>query len=75
MRRTGASSRNSRCAVPADEVALFAVKSPGSIERVRRQRSIEDLLETAVQQVRGLTGFDRVMACRFRPDEAGEACI
>ncbi|MFC5459097.1 ATP-binding protein [Massilia niabensis] len=59
-------------AVPADEVALFAVKAHSSIERVRRQRSIEGLLETAVRQVREFTGFDRVMAYRFRPDESGD---
>lgn len=59
-------------AVPADEVALFAVKAHSSIERVRRQRNIEALLETAVRQVRAFTGFDRVMAYRFRPDESGD---
>ena len=59
-------------AVPADEVALFAVKAHSSIERVRRQRNIDTLLETAVRQVREFTGFDRVMAYRFRPDESGD---
>lgn len=58
--------------VPADEVALFAVRAHSSIERVRRQRSIEGLLETAVRQVRDFTGFDRVMAYRFREDESGD---
>jgi len=59
-------------AVAADEVALFAVKAHSSIERVRRQRSIEGLLETAVRQVREFTGFDRVMAYRFRLDDSGD---
>ena len=59
-------------AVPANEVALFAVKAHSSIERVRRQRTVEGLLETAVRQVREFTGFDRVMAYRFRPDESGD---
>ena len=58
--------------VPADEVALFAVRAHSSIERVRRQRSIEGLLETAVRQVRDFTGFDRVMAYRFREDDSGD---
>lgn len=58
--------------VPADTVALFAVKAHSSIERVRRQRSIEGLLETAVRQVREFTGFDRVMAYRFREDDSGD---
>ena len=58
--------------VPADTVALFAVKAHSSIERVRRQRSIEGLLETAVRQVREFTGFDRVMAYVFREDDSGD---
>jgi len=58
--------------VPADAVALFAVKAHGSIERVRRQKSIDALLETAVRQVREFTGFDRVMAYRFREDDSGD---
>ncbi len=58
--------------VPADTVALFAVKAHSSIERVRRQRNIEGLLETAVRQVREFTGFDRVMAYRFREDDSGD---
>ena len=58
--------------VAADTVALFAVKAHSSIERVRRQKSIESLLETAVRQVREFTGFDRVMAYRFREDDSGD---
>lgn len=58
--------------VPADAVALFAVKAHSSIERVRRQKSIDTLLETAVRQVREFTGFDRVMAYRFREDDSGD---
>ncbi len=58
--------------VPADTVALFAVKAHSSIERVRRQKSIDTLLETAVRQVREFTGFDRVMAYRFREDDSGD---
>ncbi|THC40797.1 ATP-binding protein [Massilia sp. Mn16-1_5] len=58
--------------VPADTVAMFAVKAHSSIERVRRQKSIEALLETAVRQVREFTGFDRVMAYRFREDDSGD---
>jgi two-component system, chemotaxis family, sensor kinase Cph1 len=58
--------------VAADTVALFAVKAHSSIERVRRQKSIESLLDTAVRQVREFTGFDRVMAYRFREDDSGD---
>ncbi|UVW30208.1 ATP-binding protein [Massilia sp. H6] len=58
--------------VASNEVALFAVKAHGSIERLRRQKSIDALLTSAVQQVREFTGFDRVMAYRFRADDSGE---
>ncbi|MFY3133118.1 ATP-binding protein [Achromobacter ruhlandii] len=43
-----------------------------SIERVRAQRDIAGLLERAVQEVQRATGFDRVMAYRFHPDDSGE---
>jgi chemotaxis family two-component system sensor kinase Cph1 len=55
-----------------DEVALFAIKAHTSIDRLRRQKSIGGLLETAVRQVRDFTGFDRVMAYRFRTDDSGD---
>jgi len=55
-----------------DAVALFAIKAHSSIERLRRQKSIDGLLRAAVRQVRDFTGFDRVMAYRFRPDDSGE---
>ncbi len=64
--------------VSTDEVALFAIKAHNSIDRLRRQKTIDGLLETAVRQVRDFTGFDRVMAYRFRSDDSGdvvaEAC-
>src|SRR5205085_10333452 len=43
-----------------------------SIDRLRRQKTVEALLETAVRQVREFTGFDRVMAYRFRADDSGD---
>ncbi len=58
--------------VGADEVARFAVKAHASIDRLRRQKTIEGLLASAVDQIREFTGFDRVMAYRFRPDESGD---
>ena len=58
--------------VPSSEVALFAVKAHGSIDRLRRQKTIDGLLASAVQQVREFTGFDRVMAYRFRADDSGD---
>jgi len=58
--------------VEAEEVVLFAVKAHGSIDRLRRQKTIEGLLSSAVDQIREFTGFDRVMAYRFRPDDSGD---
>jgi light-regulated signal transduction histidine kinase (bacteriophytochrome) len=58
--------------VGADEVALFAVKAHASIDRLRRQKTVEGLLSSAVDQIREFTGFDRVMAYRFRPDDSGD---
>lgn len=56
----------------SDEVASFALKAHRMIDLLRRQRSVDGLLAQAVEQVRQLTGFDRVMAYRFRADESGE---
>ena len=58
--------------VATDTVAQFAIKAHGSIDRLRRQKTVEALLETAVRQVREFTGFDRVMAYRFRSDDSGD---
>ncbi len=58
--------------VAADTVAQFAIKAHSSIDRLRRQKSVDALLDTAVRQVREFTGFDRVMAYRFRPDDSGD---
>lgn len=56
----------------ADEISQFAIKAHGSIDRLRRQKTIDGLLGAAVRQVREFTGFDRVMAYRFRPDDSGD---
>jgi light-regulated signal transduction histidine kinase (bacteriophytochrome) len=58
--------------VSTDTVAQFAIKAHGSIDRLRRQKTIDGLLDTAVRQVREFTGFDRVMAYRFRSDDSGD---
>jgi len=59
---------------PAGEDALagFAIKAHRAIDKLKRQPSISALLDMAVQSVRQLTGFDRVMAYRFRHDDSGE---
>ena len=56
----------------SEEVSRFAIKAHGLIDRLRRQKTIDALLASAVQQVREFTGFDRVMAYRFRVDDSGD---
>ena len=55
-----------------DEVAAFALKAHRAIDRMKRQKSLPALLQMTVEQVRAITGIDRVMAYRFRHDESGE---
>lgn len=55
-----------------DSVATFALKAHTAIERLKRQKSVPALLKAAVDQIRLITGFDRVMAYRFRHDDSGE---
>ena len=61
-----------------DAVAGFALKAHRAMERIKRQHSLQSLLDFAVHAVRELTGFDRVLAYRFRHDDSGdvvaEAC-
>ena len=56
----------------ADVVADFALKAHRAMERIKRQHSLRSLLDFAVHAVRQLTGFDRVMAYRFRHDDSGD---
>ncbi|HEU4775274.1 MAG TPA: ATP-binding protein [Telluria sp.] len=56
----------------SEVVSSFALKAHAGIERLKRQKSIIALLQTAVDQVRESTGFDRVMAYRFRHDDSGD---
>jgi len=56
----------------ADSVATFALKAHSAIDRLKRQKSVAALLKAVVDQVRLITGFDRVMAYRFRHDDSGE---
>ncbi|HYP83568.1 ATP-binding protein [Variovorax sp.] len=50
----------------------FALAAHRAMGRLKRQADIEGLLRVAVSAVRELTGFDRVMAYRFRHDDSGE---
>jgi light-regulated signal transduction histidine kinase (bacteriophytochrome) len=58
--------------VPSDAVAAFALKAHAAIDRLKRQKSIDALLQLATEQVRAITGFDRVMAYRFQQDDSGD---
>jgi light-regulated signal transduction histidine kinase (bacteriophytochrome) len=61
-----------RRTISMDTIAAFALKAHSAIERLKRQKSIDSLLQLAVDQIRNLSGFDRVMAYHFRPDESGD---
>lgn len=52
--------------------AAFAVKAHRGMDRLRRQRTIQSLLEVAVQELQERNGFDRVTAYRFGHDGSGE---
>lgn len=56
----------------AADAAAFALKAHRALDRLRRSRTLDDLLDTAAAEVRALTGFDRVMAYRFRHDASGD---
>lgn len=60
-----------RPAPPAQD-ATFGYLVQEVAERLQRHETTEPLLAEAVEAIRGLTGFDRVMAYRFLPDESGE---
>ena len=44
----------------------------GALERLNHAGTLEDLFDVAAQEVRDLTGFDRVMVYRFDADHHGE---
>ena len=61
-----------RRAADAGEVAEFAHLAYRALDTLKRQRSIDRLLDAAVNVVRRMTGFDRVMAYRFGHDDSGD---
>ena len=42
------------------------------MQRFRQQSTVQGLLDEGVRTLRELSGFDRVMAYRFRPDDSGD---
>lgn len=61
-----------RLAGESEAGADHAFKGHRALNRLKRQRTLADLLAAAVEEVRALTGFDRVMAYRFRHDDSGD---
>jgi len=58
--------------VALDTLVVFALKAHNALDRLKRQGSMTALLQMATEQVRDLTGFDRVMGYRFRQDGSGD---
>lgn len=59
-------------AMSTSQLTSFALMAHRAMDRLRRLASIDALLAAAVTEVRQLTGFDRVMAYRFRHDDSGD---
>ncbi|MEC5400113.1 ATP-binding protein [Uliginosibacterium sp. H1] len=55
-----------------EDVSRFALQAHRALDRLKRTSSLQQLLERAVEEIRSLTGFDRVMAYRFRHDDSGD---
>ena len=53
-------------------INIYSLKAQKAINGIKSQRSIEAVLHVAAQEFRELTGFDRVMAYRFRHDGSGD---
>lgn len=49
-----------------------AQMAPRAISRICGATSLHDMLDVAVNEIRRLTGFDRVMAYQFLQDDSGE---
>lgn len=60
------------CPQRGQSFADHAFQGHRALNRLRGQRGISELLGAAVQEVRALTGFDRVMAYCFRDDGSGD---
>lgn len=53
----------------------FALRSQYAMARIQAQPDITSLLEASVEEISALSGFDRVMAYRFHPDDSGEVVV
>ncbi len=59
----------------APRLELFAIEAQRALGRLHRARSVADLLRDGTEEVRRMTGFDRVMCYRFRHDQSGEVVV
>ncbi|CAN5450860.1 bacteriophytochrome BphP [soil metagenome] len=55
-----------------DDISTYALIAHRAMLKLKWQASEDELLRVAVDEVRKLTGFDRVMAYRFRHDDSGD---
>ena len=53
-------------------LANFSFIAHRATEKLKREKTVDGLLKVAVEEVRRMTGFDRVMAYRFRHDDSGD---
>jgi light-regulated signal transduction histidine kinase (bacteriophytochrome) len=53
-------------------LGVFALRAHNALDRLKRQKNTAALLQMATEQVRDITGFDRVMGYRFRQDGSGD---
>lgn len=58
----------------APAATQFALYSQRAIQRIQmsHHHSVTDLLQAAAEAIKTMTGFDRVMAYRFRSNDSGE---
>lgn len=60
-----------RRAISDDDISLFSVKVQKALNAIRQQKSTGSVLKSAVNEIRELTAFDRVMAYVFHHDDSG----
>jgi chemotaxis family two-component system sensor kinase Cph1 len=58
--------------LPHNAFHHLAADAQRIITQIRNARDIEGMLQRVTLAVREMTGYDRVMAYRFRPDDSGE---
>lgn len=54
-----------------DDTISFSVKVQKALNVIRQQKSVQSVLQSAANEVRLLTGFDRVMSYVFHQDDSG----